>query len=48
MGLMDKILSQFIEVIEWTDQTNDTLVYRFPVYSKCQRSRSSRANTRSD
>lgn len=34
MGLMDKILSQFIEVIEWTDQTNDTLVYRFPVYNK--------------
>ncbi len=34
MGIMDKILSQFIDVIEWTDQTNDTLVYRFPVYSK--------------
>lgn len=34
MGLMDKILSQFIEVIEWTDSTSDTLVYRFPVYNK--------------
>lgn len=34
MGLVDKILSQFIEVIEWTDNTSDTLVYRFPVYNK--------------
>lgn len=34
MGIMDKILSQFIEVIEWTDSTSDTLVYRFPVYNK--------------
>lgn len=34
MGLVDKLLSQFIEVIEWTDNTSDTLVYRFPVYNK--------------
>ncbi len=34
MGFMDKVLSQFIEVIEWTDNTSDTLVYRFPVYNK--------------
>lgn len=31
MGLFNFIRSQFIEVIEWTDYTTDTLVYRFPV-----------------
>lgn len=31
MGILDFIKSQFIEVIEWTDDTNDTMVYRFPV-----------------
>jgi len=31
MGLMDFIKSQFIEVIEWLDDSGDTLVYRFPV-----------------
>lgn len=31
MGLFDFVKSQFIEVIEWTDSSNDTLVYRFPV-----------------
>ena len=29
MGLFDNILGQFIDVIEWLDSTNDTIVYRF-------------------
>lgn len=31
MGLFDFIKGQFIEVIEWTDSSTDTMVYRFPV-----------------
>ncbi|MEL7568610.1 MAG: SPFH domain-containing protein [Dehalobacterium sp.] len=31
MGLFDFIKSQFIEVIEWTDDNTDTIAYRFPV-----------------
>ena len=31
MGLFDAIRSQFIEVIEWLDDSGNTLVYRFPV-----------------
>ena len=31
MGLFGFIRSQFIEVIEWTDDSSDTIVYRFPV-----------------
>lgn len=31
MGLFDFIKNQFIEVIEWVDNTQDTIVYRFPV-----------------
>ncbi len=31
MGLMDFIKSQFIEVIEWADATDNTIAYRFPV-----------------
>lgn len=31
MGIFDFFKNQFIEVIEWTDNTSDTLVYRFPV-----------------
>src|SRR5437762_7702918 len=35
MGIVDKVkdaaLNQFIEVIEWLDNTGDTMVYRFPV-----------------
>jgi len=34
MGLMDFLKGQLIEVIEWTDQTSDTIVYRFPVANK--------------
>lgn len=30
MGLFDKIRGEFIDIIEWLDQTNDTMVYRFP------------------
>lgn len=29
MGLFDKIRGEFIDIIEWTDPTNDTMVYRF-------------------
>lgn len=31
MGLFDFIKGEFIEVIEWTDDARDTLVWRFPV-----------------
>jgi len=31
MVLLDALRSQFIEVIQWLDDTQDTLVYRFPV-----------------
>jgi Putative virion core protein (lumpy skin disease virus) len=34
MGILDFIKSQFIEVIEWTDDSQDTMVYRFPVQNK--------------
>ena len=30
MGLMDYLKGQFLEVIEWTDDSRDTLSYRFP------------------
>ena len=29
MGLWDKLLGEFVDVIQWTDDANDTLVYRF-------------------
>lgn len=31
MGIMDALRSQFIEVIEWLDDSGNTLLYRFPV-----------------
>ena len=31
MGFFDKIRSEFIEIIEWLDDSNNSLVYRFPV-----------------
>ena len=34
MGLFGFIKSQFIEVIEWTDNSSNTMVYRFPVDNK--------------
>lgn len=32
MGLMDKIRNEFIDIIEWLDNTNTTLAWRFPRY----------------
>jgi membrane protease subunit (stomatin/prohibitin family) len=32
MGLWDKITGQLIDIIEWVDDTNDTMVWRFPRY----------------
>ncbi|MRI58795.1 MAG: antifreeze protein [Epsilonproteobacteria bacterium] len=32
MGLFDWIRSQFIDVIEWLDDSRDTIVYRYPRY----------------
>ncbi len=29
MGLIDKLLGEFVDVIEWTDSSSDTMVYRF-------------------
>ena len=34
MGLMDFVKGQFIEIIEWTDDSRDTLSYRFPDQDK--------------
>jgi membrane protease subunit (stomatin/prohibitin family) len=33
VGLFDKISSQFIDIIEWLDSTNDTIAYRFERYN---------------
>jgi len=30
MGLFDFIRNEFIEVIDWVDDTNDTVIYKFP------------------
>jgi membrane protease subunit (stomatin/prohibitin family) len=32
MGIFDKIRGEFVDVIEWTDDSSDTLVYRFERY----------------
>ena len=32
MGFFDKLMGEFIDVIEWTDSSNDTMVYRFERY----------------
>jgi len=32
MSLWDKIVGEFVDVIEWTDDSNDTVVYRFQRY----------------
>lgn len=34
MGILNFVKSQFIEVIEWLDPTQDTIVYRFPVHGQ--------------
>src|SRR5439155_6217376 len=33
-NLKNQVGSQFIEIIEWLEDTNDTLVYRFPYYNQ--------------
>lgn len=30
MGLWDKIKGEFIDIIDWTDSTSDTIIYKFP------------------
>ncbi|MEI6349403.1 MAG: SPFH domain-containing protein [Bacteroidota bacterium] len=32
MGLFDKLRNEFIDIIEWADQTNDTIIWKFPRY----------------
>lgn len=32
MGILDKLFGEFIDVIEWTDDTQNTMVYRFERY----------------
>ena len=32
MGLFDKLRGEFVDIVEWTDDSNDTLVYRFERY----------------
>jgi membrane protease subunit (stomatin/prohibitin family) len=32
MGLIDKIRGEFIDIIEWLDDSRDVMVYRFPRY----------------
>lgn len=34
MGIMDFIRSELINIIEWTDDSSDTMVYRFPVHDQ--------------
>ncbi|HXM34200.1 MAG TPA: SPFH domain-containing protein [Pyrinomonadaceae bacterium] len=34
MGILDAIRSQFIEVIEWLDNSGNTMLYRFPVHDQ--------------
>lgn len=33
MGLFDKIRGEFIDIVEWLDPTNDTMVFRFDRYN---------------
>jgi len=32
MGFLDKIFGEFVDIIEWTDDSDDTMVYRFERY----------------
>src|SRR6059058_4613067 len=32
MGLLNKIKGEFVDIVEWTDDTRDTIVWRFPRY----------------
>ena len=33
MGFWDKIFGEFIDVIDWLDESNETMVYRFERYN---------------
>lgn len=33
VGLINFMKNQFIEVIEWLDNSDDTILYRFPVHN---------------
>ena len=32
MGIVDKLFGEFVDIIEWTDDSSDTMVYRFERY----------------
>ena len=32
MGIFNKLRNELIDIIQWTDDTRDTLVWRFPRY----------------
>jgi len=34
MGILDALKTQFIEVIEWLDDSGNTMLYRFPVHDQ--------------
>jgi membrane protease subunit (stomatin/prohibitin family) len=34
MGIWDALKNEFIQIIEWLDDSNNTLVYRFPVHDQ--------------
>ena len=34
MGILDAMRTQFIEVIEWLDDSGNTMIYRFPVHDQ--------------
>ena len=34
MGFFDSVKHQLIEIIEWLDDTSDTMVWRFPVHNQ--------------
>jgi hypothetical protein len=29
LGMFDKLMGEFVDIIEWLDSTNDTMAYRF-------------------
>ena len=33
MGIWDKVLGEFVDIVQWIDDTNDTIVYRFERYN---------------
>ena len=43
MGIMDFFKGELIEIIEWTDDSRDTLSYRFPTMTR--RSRTGRSSS---